>query len=48
MVGHTLTWLPDMLNDYPRLQAYVQRITARDAYARAMQSPDINPSGGAS
>jgi glutathione S-transferase len=37
MIGSTLTWLPDMLEPYPALQAYVQRITSRDAYARAMQ-----------
>jgi glutathione S-transferase len=37
MIGSTLNWLPDMLEPYPALQAYVQRITSRDAYARATQ-----------
>ncbi|MEN8205497.1 MAG: glutathione S-transferase family protein [Pseudomonadota bacterium] len=35
MTGSTLNWLPDMLEPYPALQAYVQRVTSRDAYARA-------------
>ena len=37
MIGSTLDWLPDMLEPYPALQAYVQRITARDAYVRAIE-----------
>jgi glutathione S-transferase len=37
MIGTTLDWLPDMLEPYPALQAYVQRITSRDAYVRATQ-----------
>ena len=37
LVGHTLTWLPDRLEPYPALQAYTERVTARDAYKRAMQ-----------
>ena len=35
MAASTLDWLPDMLGPYPALQAYVQRVTTRDAYARA-------------
>jgi len=35
MIGSTLNWLPDMLEPYPALQAYVQRLNARPAYARA-------------
>ena len=35
MAASTLNWLPDMLEPYPALQAYVQRVTARDAYTRA-------------
>ena len=35
MIGSTLNWLPDMLEPYPALQAYVQRVTSRAAYARA-------------
>ncbi len=38
MIGSTLTWLPDMLKPYPALQAYVERVTARDAYDRANQA----------
>ncbi|MDH3901447.1 MAG: glutathione S-transferase family protein [Gammaproteobacteria bacterium] len=37
MIGTTLDWLPDMLEPHPALQAYVQRITSREAYARATQ-----------
>ena len=37
MTGSTLNWLPGMLEPYPALQAYVQRVTSRDAYVRAMQ-----------
>jgi glutathione S-transferase len=37
MIGSTLNWLPDMLEPYPALQAYVQRISSRAAYARATQ-----------
>ncbi len=36
MIGSTLNWLPDLLEPYPALQAYVQRLNARPAYARAM------------
>ena len=35
MLGTTLGWLPDMLQDYPALQAYLQRITTRPAWGRA-------------
>ena len=41
MIGSTLNWLPDMLVPYPALQAYVQRITSRDAYVRATEP--VNP-----
>jgi glutathione S-transferase len=37
MVGSTLDWLPGMLEPHPALQAYIQRITSRDAYVRATQ-----------
>ena len=37
MIGSTLDWLPEMLEPFPALQAYVQRVTSRDAYARATQ-----------
>lgn len=42
MIGSTLNWLPDMLEPWPALQAYVQRITARAAYARAIQAVDMH------
>jgi len=35
MLGTTLTWLPDLLEEYPSLPAYTQRLTARPAYVRA-------------
>lgn len=35
MLGTTLTWLPDLLEEYPSLLAYTQRLTARPAYVRA-------------
>jgi len=37
MIGSTLGWgsFMDLLNDYPELQAYVQRLTERPAYQRA-------------
>jgi len=35
LLGHTLTWLPDMLEDFPALQAYTRRVTARPAWHRA-------------
>jgi glutathione S-transferase len=38
MIGSTLNWLPDKLEPYPALQAYVERITSRAAYARAVQA----------
>jgi glutathione S-transferase len=38
MTGSTLNWLPGMLEPYPALQAYVQRVTSREAYVRAMQA----------
>ena len=38
MIGSTLNWLPDMLAPYPALQAYVERLTSRAAYARAVQA----------
>jgi len=37
LIGSTLNWLPEMLAPYPALQAYVARITTREAYARATQ-----------
>ena len=35
MIGSTLNWLPELLEPHPALQGYVQRLTARPAYARA-------------
>ena len=35
MLGTTLTWLPEMLEPFPALQAYTQRVTGRPAYQRA-------------
>ena len=37
MLVTTLTWLPELLEDYPSLLAYTQRITARPAYQRAIE-----------
>ena len=36
MMGTTLSWLPEQLDDYPPLLAYTQRVTARPACRRAM------------
>lgn len=38
LIGSTLTWLPEMLEPFPALRAYTQRITARDAYKRAIDT----------
>ena len=35
MAASTLMWLPELLHDYPSLQAYTARLQQRDAYARA-------------
>ncbi len=40
MVGTTLTWLPELLESYPSLLAYTQRVTARPAYRRAIAPLD--------
>lgn len=37
LLGHTLTWLPAMLEPYPALQSYVERLTTRTACQRASQ-----------
>jgi glutathione S-transferase len=37
MLGTTLTWLPELLEDHPPLLAYTQRATARPAYRRAIE-----------
>ncbi|MEN8107287.1 MAG: glutathione S-transferase family protein [Pseudomonadota bacterium] len=37
MLGTTLTWLPELLEDHPPLLAYIQRVTARPAYQRAIE-----------
>jgi glutathione S-transferase len=37
MMGTTLTWLPELLEDHPSLLAYIQRVTARPAYQRAIE-----------
>ncbi|MBT8122170.1 MAG: glutathione S-transferase family protein [Gammaproteobacteria bacterium] len=47
VVGHTLTWLPELIAPYPPLLAYVERLTARPAYQRAMQPVDADNTGGA-
>ena len=40
MLGTTLTWLPEQLEDYPPLQAYTERVTSRPACQRAMAPID--------
>ena len=40
MIGSTLDWLPEMLEPFPVLQAYLQRLTSREAYTRATQALD--------
>lgn len=35
MVGSTLMWIPDALNDYPTMQDYTDRLKQRGAYIRA-------------
>ena len=40
MMTTTLTWLPELLEEYPPLLAYTQRTTARPAYQRAIQPID--------
>ena len=40
MLGTTLTWLPEPLEDYPPLLAYTERVTSRPAYQRAMAPID--------
>jgi len=47
MVGHTLTWLPELIAPYPPLLTYVERLTARPAYQRAMQTGDADKTGAA-
>jgi len=42
LIGSTLTWLPEMLEPFPALLAYTQRVTARDAYKRARQPIDTD------
>jgi glutathione S-transferase len=37
MLGTTLTWLPELLEDHPPLLAYTQHVTARPAYRRAIE-----------
>jgi glutathione S-transferase len=37
MLATTLNWLPDLLEPYPVLQAYVTRATARPAWQRAQR-----------
>ncbi len=37
LLGTTLTWLPELLEDHPLLLAYTQRVTARPAYRRAIE-----------
>ena len=40
MMTTTLSWLPELLEEYPTLLAYTQRATARPAYQRAIQAID--------
>jgi glutathione S-transferase len=42
MTGTTLGWLPGLLEDYPPLLAYIERVTARPAFRRAMAPVDDN------
>lgn len=39
LVGSTLLWLPDLLNDHQSLRAYVERLKQRSAYQRASTKP---------
>ena len=45
LVGHTLTWLPKMIESYPPLLAYIKRLTARPGYVRAMQPVEMKRTG---
>lgn len=47
MVGHTLTWLPELIAPYPPLLAYTERLGMRDACKRARKH-NTDDSGGAS
>ena len=40
MMTTTLSWLPELLEEYPSLLAYTQRATARPAYQSAIQPID--------
>ncbi len=40
MMTSTLSWLPELLEEYPTLLAYTQRATARPAYQRTIQTID--------
>ena len=42
MVGSTLLWLPELLDKYPVLERYTQRLEQRDAYQRALTDPSPN------
>jgi glutathione S-transferase len=39
LLGSTLLWLPEMLNDQPALGDYIQRLQQRPAYQRAATDP---------
>jgi glutathione S-transferase len=39
LMGSTLLWLPDMLEDYPALGGYCERLQQRPAYQRAATDP---------
>ncbi len=45
LVGHTLTWLPRMIESSPPLLAYTERLTTRPAYVRAMAPVESKRSG---
>ncbi len=40
MMTTTLSWLPELLEEHPTLLAYTQRVMARPAYKRAIESID--------
>jgi len=42
MVGSTLLWQPDTVQQYPALQAYTARLKNRAAYQRATKDPSPN------
>ena len=45
LVGHTLTWLPELIAPYPPLLAYTERLGMRDAFKRARKHKTVNSEG---